>query len=146
MKSLIASLLLTLSLGATAAQVTVYSDVHNFSASDVDITDQKFAVNPALGRTAVKFLLWDNTDDDGGNYDYKTEVVPGLNFDQATQNVMYQGVVCATTKVKNGIFGSKLKIYSTGNCTFSIVKEKVSVDDGFRLRTKNKISLLMNVL
>ncbi len=145
MKTLFTALLLTLSIGASALEVEVYSNVYGGSKYDADIDLNGYAINPALGRAAVKLLLWDNRDDDGGNYDYITQTVNSLYYNKSTQNIMYGSTICAETRIKRGVLGRKRKIYKTGNCTFSVRKSKVSVDNGFRIKTKNKVTLYMNI-
>lgn len=144
MKALITGLLLTLSIGASAVQIEVYSNVHNQSKHDVSIDNLGFVVNAELGRAAVEFLLWD--DSDSGDYKTIVQTVDDLYFDQATGNVMYNNTVCATTRVRRRvIFGRKVKVSKTGACKFNVIKDKVSIDDGFRIKRKNRISVYMNI-
>ena len=141
MKALITGLLLTLSIGASAAQIEVYSNVHNQSKYDVYIDNLGFVVNAELGRAAVEFLLWDDS-----YYKTVVQTVDDLYFDQATGNVMYNNTVCATTRSRRRvIFGRKIKVYKTGACKFNVIKDKVSVDNGLRIKRKNRISVYMNI-
>lgn len=144
MKGLITGLLLVLSIGASAAQIEVHSIIHNKWAEDVDIEYTKLVVNALRGRAAVQFTFSDYSDE--AQYKDIIKTLDGLYFDQATGDVMYNNITCATTKVKRGFFGTKRKISPTGSCTFRVVADKASIDNGFRVKQKNRLTLYMDVL
>lgn len=134
MKTLLTGLLLLASLGATAGQVEVYTATPGAWGTKT-IEYIRYAVNAPLGRAAIKFDVCEfKVDED--DCKRKVAVVPGLYFNNSTGDIVLEEngslTVCATTKQRR----RTLKIRPTGDCVLKSNKVKVSVDDGFRVRTR----------
>lgn len=149
MKTLITGLLLTLSIGASALEVEVYSKTHNKKRNDFNIQNERFKVNPRSEAVTIEFTLWsfDRTDEDGGFDTTIKRSLDGLYFERSSGDILYNNTVCATTRLKRGIFGTKRKIYLTGRCTLNAIKDSTFDNNRFGgVNVKNRIGLYMDVL
>ena len=140
MKKLLAMTLLTLSTLTMAAEtVVIHSKIYRKN-DEWQLDRTRFRVNPSMGRAWVFAEMSDipNSNFDT-SYDDKSIAVTGMSFNQATGDIIYNGVVCATTKSS----GRKIKIYPTGKCRIGSFEEKVQIDNGFNMIRKNRLNITL---
>lgn len=145
MKSIIAILLLTTGLNASAEMIRLYSTWDTWG----ELTPS-FEINAELGRAWVNIEIDSSPNDpDSSPWDERIKV-DGLFYDQTTKEIVYSDekgdeFVCAKTRTRGrGIF-KNTRIVKTNTCTFKITKEVRSIDDGFHF-TKRKYQVMNLVI
>jgi hypothetical protein len=145
------TLLLVASFGAFAADKVKISTVpHEFtpysgsgSSEPVSLSEFYFEVNAETRRARVVV-----------NYGFRGQAavesedrhapvptyaqLPELIYDTAAQAVVYESrnlrTICATVTTGRGVFGSRTKVKSTGNCFVTTQSAERTEDDGWGIR------------
>jgi hypothetical protein len=140
MKTLIGLFLTLTAFSATAGEITIYDRAIGQSYG-ISSYSQDFDMNPELGRVwvSVKF----NDGSEGPSYDEDRIKLEGLSFNATTSQIQLDvdGVqtICANVKLSRRSY----RIRPTGNCTFKQKHYSVKVDDGFEVRTVEKLKILL---
>jgi hypothetical protein len=144
-KILILISILTIPISVLATEIKIASE--RLTYEEV-LVDAKFSVNANAGRAWVEYEVYgDDGEDDW--YTDKRVKVEGLVFDKNTSSIIItngaEEIVCATTSTRSRrIFrGSVRIIKSTGACLFKVRKERIAVDDGYRVVMKKVDSLYL---
>ncbi len=101
-----------------------------------------------VGYTYPDEVINDRDDDNGGPAP-TVEQIPGLDYDAAAHEVVYQAngrrTVCADVQEHKGFFGEHLKIKNTGACTVTAQDVKHAEDDGWAIQRFRAIDTYFEV-
>jgi hypothetical protein len=101
-----------------------------------------------VGYTYPDELINDREDDNGGPAP-TVKQIPGLDYDAAAHQVVYEGngkrTVCADVLEHKGLFGQHLKIRNTGACTVTAEDAKHAEDDGWAIQRFRAIDTYFEV-
>ena len=139
MKKLLAILVLTMTTTAMANTTVILSKTYPKNEK-WELYRTQYRLNTTMGRAWIKFELADMSPHDDLDYDDTQVKVPGMSFNQVTGDVVYNGVVCATTKSGR----RNIKIYPTGKCKIGSNVENIQVDDGFYVKTKKRLNITLS--
>lgn len=133
---------------AQAETIEVFSQKHGWHLT---YETPEFKINPKLGRAWLEVTQVDDSDSEETYYDTFRTKVPGLSFNQTTQDiqVVRNGVtyICAQTEVRaRRITGRLVRyIYNTGRCTFSQKTVIEIEDDGYHQRKVKRVKIYMHL-
>ena len=136
-------LFLTLTtLSAFAGEITIFDKSTSWGYATSSYS-QDFDLNPELGRVWVSVKFADGSE--GPSYDETRVKVEGLSFNPTTSQIQLDvegvQVICANVKISRF---SGTRIRPTGNCTFKQKYYSVKVDDGFEIKTVEKLKITLN--
>ena len=101
-----------------------------------------------VGYTYPDEVINDRDDDNGGPAP-TVKQIPGLNYDAAAHEVVYEAngkrTVCADVQTHKGLFGQHLKIRNTGACTVTAEDAKHAEDDGWAIQRFRAIDTYFEV-
>jgi len=101
-----------------------------------------------VGYTYPDELINDGDDDNGGPAP-TVKQIPGLDYDEAAHEIVYQAngkrTVCADVLQHKGLFGQHLKIKNTGACTVTAEDVKHAEDDGWAIQRFRAIDTYFEV-
>ena len=110
----------------------------------VSLQEFHFEVNTETKRARVVVgyaypdELINDRDDDNGGPAPTVKQIPGLDYDAAVHQVVYEAngkrTVCADVVEHKGLFGQRLKIKNTGACTVTAEDVKHAEDDGWAIQ------------
>jgi hypothetical protein len=112
--------------------------------------DFKYGVNADLGRAWVVVDGWESDGDPDWDSSFEfRKKIEGMHFDQTTEQIMFNEVVCAETRLKvRRRFGRTLKtriITPTGNCSFSTKMSRELYDSGYETYYVNYYNLILSI-
>jgi hypothetical protein len=143
MKTLFLSLVVLLTATVSeAASIKIYED-----KPDGDHISASFAVNKDLGRAWVE--VREVTYGDENSHDITTKVkVPGLSYDPELSAIVFEDegrvVECANVVTSGRSIFRMTKIKNT-NCSFSVEKLMMDIDDGFYIKRQLRVQVYLNV-
>lgn len=141
MKKVLMLVVALFSLSAMAGEIKLY-DRPTWEMGRVGDVRKTFEINPELGRAWVKLTFVPDYTQDSPEEELRVKA-EGLSYNADTREVVLDAegaqIVCAT--VKKNFFGVHVK--ETGACKFSEKFYKVKVDDGFEIKTVEKLKILM---
>lgn len=143
MKTLMALLLITTSAVTLANETTILTETLSKRAKEISLYRTQYRFNADMGRAWLKLeIQFDDSNGHADEWSYieKRVRVPGMSYDNNTGSIMYNGVVCATTK-QGRVFTN---IYPTGNCMTKLYVDTIQVDDGFNMVTKKKVDVVLS--
>ncbi len=147
MKMIILALFMFSAFAASAGTSTRIFEIRDSRHSEKDVTTT-YRVNSELGRAWVEITLEDHSFDDI-SYDHHRTLVNGLALNAEGTAIVFDqdGALteCAIVTPKDGVFGRKLIIRPTGNCTFTPKFTKIDVDNGFEVRKVRMLQIYLNV-
>jgi len=142
MKTIIAALMLALSLQAFAGEVVVF-DAPSHELRGISDVKKEFAINKELGRAWVNLTFVPAYNEDMATSEARVKI-PGMSFNAEQNtvvlNVSGEEIVCAT--VKKTFLGTTIR--PTGKCTFSTKYYSVKHDNGYEVETIDKVKVTMN--
>lgn len=138
MKKLLAILVLTITTTAMANTTVIVSKVFPKNQK-WELFRTQYKLNTDLGRAWILVELTDMTPFDDIDYQDLNVKIPGMSYNKVSGDVVVNGVVCATTKKTR----RSIKIYPTGNCKIGSNVQKIQVDDGFYVKTKNQLNVTL---
>ncbi len=142
MKTIIAALMLALSLQAFAGEVVVF-DAPTYELRGISDVKHDFAINKELGRAWVNLTFVPAYNEDMSATEERVKI-PGMSFSAEKNavviNVSGEEIVCAT--VKKTFLGTTIR--PTGKCTFSTKYYSVKHDNGYEVETIDKVKVTMN--
>jgi hypothetical protein len=151
--SSIATALASLAAAATFALQCPSAAAATFVVLDEPVhydrgAEARFEINRSMGRAWVEASAIDShatAEESGRTQDFRA-LVPGLRYDEATRQVVFgkdgREVPCATVKNRR-ILGRSYK--STGHCALSATIERRAVDDGFHVRKRSYLRVVLEV-
>ena len=143
MKTLIALIVLASSTFSLAGETTILTETLSNRVSQISLYRTQYRINTELGRAWMKVeVQYDHRGGHAEEWSYidKRVKVPGMSYDNRTGNIVFNGVVCATTKSGR----RSIKIYPTGSCKANLHVNTIRVDDGFNIVTKKKVDVTLS--
>lgn len=141
MKTVMMLVLALFSLSAMAGEIKLY-DRPTWEITNVGSVKKTFEFNKELGRAWINLTFVPDYSEDSVDTDVRVKVA-GLSYNDATKEIILDAegaqVVCAT--VKKNFLGTQVK--ATGNCKFVEKYYKTQVDDGFEIKTVEKLKILL---
>ena len=127
------ALALGLSLSALTAAAAETTPIFKAPIGAQEASKSKaFGINPELGRAWVEIQVYHDPTE--LNETYRVPV-PGLRYDKASQQVVYEAegrkVVCANVRETGGWIFKNQRVEPTGDCELTRRYAKVPIDDGF---------------